>query len=269
MQWRAGHVDPAPPRPTFFPRRPPPPGPKLKSLYTDLLPLVLDPAWVESIKATLPELPDDKKQRLITDYKLSPYDAQVLVAEQVRADFYERVARGRDPKLAANWVTGDLFGALNKSGRDIDNTPVSAEALGGLIDLIADNTISGRIAKEVFEEMFATGQPAAAIVEAKGLKQVTDTGAIEAAIDAVLAANPDKVADYRGGKDKLFGFFVGQVMKNTGGKATISGRRRQACWRLRRSSTVAPSTMTASGRTSARNGPTAAASSQFGRCWKR
>lgn len=185
----------------------------------DLLPLELDPTWVEAIKATLPELPDDKKARFIADYKLSPYDAGVLVAEKVRADFYEVVAKGRDSKLAANWVIGDLLGALNKAGKDLDQSPVSAEALGGLVDLIADNTISGRIAKEVFEEMVATGQPAADIVESKGLRQVTDTGAIEAAIDGVLAANAGKVAEYRSGKDKLFGFFVGQVMKQTQGKA--------------------------------------------------
>ncbi len=185
----------------------------------DLLPLVLDPAWVERIKQTLPELPDDKKQRFITDYKLSPYDAGVLVAEQAKAEFYERVAKGRDPKLASNWVTGDFFGALNKAGKEIGSSPVSAEALGGLIDLIADNTISGRIAKDVFEEMFASGKSAAAIVEEKGLRQVTDTGAIDAAIEAVMAKNPDKVAEFRGGKDKLFGFFVGQVMKATAGKA--------------------------------------------------
>ena len=185
----------------------------------DLLPLVLDPVWVEEIKKTLPELPDDKKQRFIADYKLSPYDAGVLVAEQAKAEFYERVAKGRDPKLASNWVTGDFFGALNKAGKEIGDSPVSAEALGGLIDLIADNTISGRIAKEVFEEMFASGKAAAAIVEEKGLRQVTDTGAIDAAIEAVMAANQGKVAEYRGGKDKLFGFFVGQVMKATAGKA--------------------------------------------------
>jgi len=185
----------------------------------DLLPLDLDPAWIDEIKATLPELPDDKKQRLIADYQLSPYDASVLVAEKARADFYEAVAQGRDPKLAANWVTGDLFGLLNKRGVDIDQSPVSAAALGGLIDLIADNTISGRIAKEVFEAMVDSGQSAAEIVEQKGLRQVTDTGAIEASIAEVLAANADKVAEYRSGKDKLFGFFVGQTMKKTGGKA--------------------------------------------------
>jgi aspartyl-tRNA(Asn)/glutamyl-tRNA(Gln) amidotransferase subunit B len=177
----------------------------------DLLPLELDPAW--------PELPDEKKARFIADYKLSPYDAGVLVAERASADFYEEVARGRDAKLAANWVMGELFGALNKQGKDIETSPVSAANLGGLVDLIADNTISGRIAKDVFAEMVETGKPAALIVEEKGLRQVTDTGAIESAIDGVLAANADKVADYRGGKEKLFGFFVGQVMKQTQGKA--------------------------------------------------
>ncbi|QCO16567.1 Asp-tRNA(Asn)/Glu-tRNA(Gln) amidotransferase GatCAB subunit B (plasmid) [Azospirillum brasilense] len=185
----------------------------------DLLPLELDAAWVEDIKRTLPELPDDKKARFIAEYKLSPYDANVLVSEKARADFFEAVAKGRDPKLAANWVTGELFGYLNKAGKEIEESPVSAENLGGLIDLIADNTISGRIAKEVFEAMFETGEKPADIVEKKGLRQVTDTGAIESSIDAVLAANADKVAEFQSGKDKLFGFFVGQVMKATQGKA--------------------------------------------------
>ncbi|MFC5353817.1 Asp-tRNA(Asn)/Glu-tRNA(Gln) amidotransferase subunit GatB [Azospirillum himalayense] len=185
----------------------------------DLLPLELDADWVEDIKKTLPELPDDKKARFISEYKLSPYDANVLVSEKARADFFEAVAKGRDPKLAANWVTGELFGYLNKAGKEIEESPVSAENLGGLIDLIADNTISGRIAKEVFEAMFETGEKPADIVEKKGLRQVTDTGAIESSIDAVLAANADKVAEFRSGKDKLFGFFVGQVMKATQGKA--------------------------------------------------
>ncbi len=185
----------------------------------DLLPLELDAEWVEDIKRTLPELPDDKKARFISEYKLSPYDANVLVSEKARADFFEAVAKGRDPKLAANWVTGELFGYLNKAGKEIEESPVSAENLGGLIDLIADNTISGRIAKEVFEAMFETGEKAADIVEKKGLRQVTDTGAIEASIDSVLAANADKVTEFRSGKDKLFGFFVGQVMKATQGKA--------------------------------------------------
>ncbi len=185
----------------------------------DLLPLKLDPAMVEKIKATLPELPDEKRARFIRDFGLKAYDASVLVAERASADFYEKVAKGRDGKLAANWVTGELFGALNRLGKGIESSPVSAEALGSLIDLIADATISNRIAKDVFEAMIETGKPASAIVEEKGLRQVTDTGAIEAAIDQILAANADKVAEYRSGKDKLFGFFVGQVMKATGGKA--------------------------------------------------
>ncbi|HEY0837462.1 MAG TPA: Asp-tRNA(Asn)/Glu-tRNA(Gln) amidotransferase subunit GatB [Azospirillum sp.] len=185
----------------------------------DLLPLELEPEWVEEIKRTLPELPDEKKARFISDYKLSAYDANVLVNEKAKADYFETVAKGRDPKMAANWVTGDLFGALNKAGKEIEDSPVSADNLGGLLDLIADNTISGRIAKEVFADMFETGGKPADIVEAKGLRQVTDTGAIEGAIDQILAANADKVAEYKSGKDKLFGFFVGQAMKATQGKA--------------------------------------------------
>ncbi len=185
----------------------------------DLLPLDLDPAWVEGLRACLPELPDAKKARFIRDYGLSAYDAGVLVADKETAGFYENVARGRDAKLAANWTISELFGALNKSGLDISRSPVSAADLGGLVDLIANNTISGRIAKDVFAEMVASGRPAAEIVEMKGLRQVTDTGAIEAAIDQVMAQNADKVAEYRSGKEKLFGFFIGQVMKATGGKA--------------------------------------------------
>ncbi len=185
----------------------------------DLLPLVLDPAMVAKIKSTLPELPDEKKARFISDYGLKPYDAAVLVAERASADFFEAVTKGRDGKLSANWVTVELFGVLNKMGKSIEESPVSAAALGGLVDLLSDQTISGRIAKEVFEAMVETGKPAAQIVEEKGLRQVTDTGAIEAEIDKVLAANADKVAEYKGGKDKLFGFFIGAVMKATGGKA--------------------------------------------------
>jgi aspartyl-tRNA(Asn)/glutamyl-tRNA(Gln) amidotransferase subunit B len=185
----------------------------------DLLPLNLDPAWVAAIKATLPELPDAKKARFIEDYGLSAYDAGVLVGDQETAAFYEEVARGRDAKLAANWLISELFGALNKAGLDISRSPVSASILGGLVDLIADNTISGRIAKDVFAEMVESGRSAAEIVEKKGLRQVTDTGAIEGAIDQVLAQNADKVVEYRSGKEKLFGFFIGQIMKATGGKA--------------------------------------------------
>lgn len=184
----------------------------------DLLPLVLDAQWVEDIKKTLPELPDEKKQRFISQYGLTDYDASVLVAEKASADFFETVAAGRDGKLAANWVTSELFGALNKMGKSIEESPISGAALGGLIELISNDTISGRIAKDVFADMLASGKPAAQIVEEKGLRQVTDMGAIGAEIDKILAANADKVAEYRSGKDKLFGFFVGQVMKATGGK---------------------------------------------------
>lgn len=192
----------------------------------DLLPLELDDDYIEAIRATLPELPDEKKLRFIDHYGLSVYDAGVLVAEKARADFYESVVRGdgrrdgrRDPKTAANWVITELLGALNKGGHDIDASPVSAEQLGGLLDLMADDTISGRIAKDVFAEMFETGRDAATIVEAKSLRQVTDTGAIVGIIDQVLAEQADKLAEYKSGKEKLFGFFVGQVMKKTQGKA--------------------------------------------------
>jgi aspartyl-tRNA(Asn)/glutamyl-tRNA(Gln) amidotransferase subunit B len=185
----------------------------------DLLPLVLDPTMVARIKESLPELPDEKKARFISEYGLTAYDAGVLVGEQASAAFFEAVAKGRDAKLATNWVTGDYFGYLNKSNLEIADAPVDAAKLGGLIDLIADGTLSGRLAKEVFEHMWASGKPAAQIVEEKGLKQVTDTGAIEQAIDAVMAEQAEKVAEYRSGKDKLFGYFVGQVMKRTQGKA--------------------------------------------------
>lgn len=184
----------------------------------DLLPLVLEQDWVDALKAKLPELPDAKRARFVEQYGISFYDAGVLIAEQATGDFYERVAKGRDAKLAANWVTGDFFAALNRLGAAIETSPISAEALGALIDLISDKTINGRIAKEVFEAMLETGDAPGKIVADRGLKQVTDSGAIEAAIDAVIAANPDKVAEYKSGKDKLFGFFVGQVMKAMAGK---------------------------------------------------
>jgi aspartyl-tRNA(Asn)/glutamyl-tRNA(Gln) amidotransferase subunit B len=187
----------------------------------DLLPLELDAAWVEKIKGSMPELPDPKKARLMKEYGLSAYDAGVIVGEKETAAFYEEVLSGgkRDAKIAANWMTSELFGQLNKASKSITESPVSAKALGGLIDLIADNTISGRIAKDVFAEMFESGKEAASIVEAKGLRQVTDTGEIEKKIAEIMAANADKVAEYRSGKDKLFGFFVGQVMRAMGGKA--------------------------------------------------
>ena len=185
----------------------------------DLLPLEIEPAYIEQTRRALPELPDARKARYIADFKLTPYDSGVLVAEQETALFYEAVAKGRDAKLAANWVTTELFGALNRQNKAIQDSPVSAAALGGLIDLVSDGTINGRIAKEVFEAMVETGKDAALIVEEKGLRQVSDTGAIEKVIDEVMARNQDKVAEYRSGKDKLLGFFVGQTMKATGGKA--------------------------------------------------
>ena len=185
----------------------------------DLLPLVITQDYVDKIKATLPELPDQKKHRFMSAFGLSAYDSSVLIAERSRADYYEAVAKGHDAKLAANWVINELLGALNKEGKSLDETPVTAEQLGGLIALISDNTISGKIAKDVFAEMMATGKDAASIVAEKGLKQITDTGAIEKIVDEVIAENPDNVAAYKGGKDKLFGFFVGQVMKKSAGKA--------------------------------------------------
>jgi aspartyl-tRNA(Asn)/glutamyl-tRNA(Gln) amidotransferase subunit B len=184
----------------------------------DLLPLVLDEDWIAELKSRLPELPDAKKARFIREYGVPIYDAGVLVAEQATADFYETVAKGRDARLAANWVMGDFFAALNRTGKTIETSPVSADALGELIDLVSDSTINGRIAKEVFEAMVDTGKDARTIVAEKGLRQVTDTDAIDTVVDRVLAANADKVAEYKSGKDKLFGFFVGQVMKAMAGK---------------------------------------------------
>ena len=185
----------------------------------DLLPLVLDPDWVEEIRRGLPELPDARKARLVDDFALSPYDAGVLVAERETADFYEAVAKGRDAKLAANWLTGEVFGALNRSGMALAEAPVDAKKLGGLIDLIADGTISGRIAKEVFEAMWESGKPAAAIVADQGLEQISDTGAIEAIVDQVVAASPGQAEQFKSGNEKILGWFVGQVMKASQGKA--------------------------------------------------
>ena len=185
----------------------------------DLLPLHLEQNWIDQIKETLPELPDEKKHRFVDEYGLSAYDAGVLIAERERANYYETVAKDNDAKLAANWVINELLGLLNKNDKSLAESPVTAENLGGLIALISDKTISGKIAKDVFAEMFETGKKAEDIVEEKGLKQVTDTGLIEKVIDEVIAENPDNVAAYKAGKDKLIGFFVGQVMKKTQGKA--------------------------------------------------
>jgi aspartyl-tRNA(Asn)/glutamyl-tRNA(Gln) amidotransferase subunit B len=183
----------------------------------DLPPLVLEQGWVEGLKASLPELPDVRRARYVA-MGLTPYDAHVLTLEKETAAFFETVAHGRDAKFAANWVTGDFFAALNRLKRDIADPPVTAVNLGALLDLIADKTLSGSLAKQVFEAMIETGKAPGEIVEERGLKQVTDTGAIEAAVADVLAKNADKVAEYRSGKDKLFGFFVGQTMKAMQGK---------------------------------------------------
>ena len=185
----------------------------------DLLPLVIAQQEVDELRAALPELPDQIRDRLTGEYGLSAYDASVITEERETAAYYEAASDGRDRKLVANWMTVELFGALNRSGQSLADCKVTPQALGGLVGLIEDGTISGKIAKDVFADMFETGKQAADIVEEKGLKQVSDSGAIEAMIDEVLAANEDKVAEYRGGKDKLFGFFVGQVMKASKGQA--------------------------------------------------
>ncbi len=185
----------------------------------DLLPLEFTDEFVSELQADLPELPDQIRARLVGDYGLSSYDAAVITEEKETAAFYEAAAEGRDKKLVANWMTVELFGALNKAGKSLGDSPVSPQQLGGLVELISDGTISGRIAKDVFAEMMETSKDAAVIIEEKGLKQVSDSGAIEALIDQVLADNQDKVEEYRGGKDKLFGFFVGQTMKLSKGQA--------------------------------------------------
>jgi aspartyl-tRNA(Asn)/glutamyl-tRNA(Gln) amidotransferase subunit B len=184
----------------------------------DLLPLKLERAWIDAIAKSLPELPDDKRARFVKDYGLSSYDAAVLTAEQASADFFEKVAKGRDGKLAANWVINEFFGRLNKEGKTIETTPISAAQLGGIVDLIASGTINGKIAKDVFEIVWTEGGDPAEIVEKRGLKQVTDMGAIEKAVDDIIAANPDKVEAVKT-KPTMLGWFVGQVMKTTGGKA--------------------------------------------------
>jgi len=184
----------------------------------DLLPLIFTQDYVDQIRATLPELPDARKNRYIKDYGLSPYDAGVLIGEKETAEFFEAVAEGRDAKLAANLVTGDFFAMLNRRGATFETSPISAANLGKLLDLQADGTISGRIAKDLFIAMEETGKDPAVLVEERGLKQVTDTGAIEAAIKAVIDGNPGQLAAYKA-KPTLFGWFVGQVMKSTGGKA--------------------------------------------------
>jgi aspartyl-tRNA(Asn)/glutamyl-tRNA(Gln) amidotransferase subunit B len=189
----------------------------------DLLPLEFSEAYVADLKADLPELPDQKKARFIADFGLSPYDASVLVAERESADFYETVLatlanKVRDGKLAANWVINELFGRLNKEGRDMSASPVSANQLGTIVDLIGEGTISGKIAKDLFEIVWQEGGDPRALVEARGMKQVTDLGAIEKVVADIIAANPDKVAQAKA-KPAMIGWFVGQVMKSSGGKA--------------------------------------------------
>jgi len=184
----------------------------------DLLPLEIEQSWVDEIAATLPELPDEKRARFMADYGVTEYDASVLAADRADADFFEQVAKGRDGKASANWVVNELFGRLNKEGLSVETSPVSADQLGGIIDLIGSGDISGKIGKELFEIVWTEGGVPAEIVESKGMKQVTDTGAIEAAVDEVLASSPEKVAQAKE-KPSMAGWFVGQVMKATGGKA--------------------------------------------------
>ena len=185
----------------------------------DLLPLEFDDAYVEALKKKLPELPDEKKARFMRDFSLSSYDAGVLVAERETAEYFEAVAKGRDAKAAANWVNNELFGRLNKEGKGIASSPISAGQLGAMLDLIADGTISGKIAKDLFEIVWTEGGDPRAIVEQRGMKQVTDIGAIEKVIDEIIAKNPDKVADAKT-NPKAIGWFVGQAMKASGGKAS-------------------------------------------------
>jgi len=184
----------------------------------DLLPLEFDEVYVDELRKSLPELPDDKKVRFESEHGLSAYDADVLVAEKPLADYFEAVARGRDAKAAANWVINELTGRLNKEGKDIAASPVSAEQLGAVLDLIGEGTISGKIAKDLFEIVWSEGGDPRAIVELRGMKQVTDLGAIEKVVDDIVAKNPDKVADAKS-NPKAIGWFVGQVMKASGGKA--------------------------------------------------
>jgi aspartyl-tRNA(Asn)/glutamyl-tRNA(Gln) amidotransferase subunit B len=194
----------------------------------DLLPVEIDPGYIGEIKATLPELPDEKAARFVLAYDLSQYDATVLTSSKELGAYYDDVVKQfsgeklptkEQAKLAANWVAGSLAAALNEHNLEITESRIDAKKLAGLLARITDNTISGKIAKDVFEGMWTEGKDADSIIESKGLKQITDTGAIEKAIDEVMAKNPGQLADYRSGKDKLFGFFVGQVMKATGGKA--------------------------------------------------
>jgi aspartyl-tRNA(Asn)/glutamyl-tRNA(Gln) amidotransferase subunit B len=184
----------------------------------DLLPLEFTQGYVDELELALPELPDEKRARFMKSFGLSGYDADVLVAERSSADYFETVAKGRDGKLAANWVINELFGRLNKEGRDIVASPVSASQLAAIVGLIGEGTISGKIAKDLFEIVWTDGGDPRELVETRGMKQVTDLGAIEKVVDEIIAANPDKVAQAKA-KPQLAGWFVGQVMKQSGGKA--------------------------------------------------
>ncbi len=184
----------------------------------DLLPLEFDDAFVETLKADLPELPDEKKARFVKEFGLSPYDAGVLIAERETAAFFEEVAKGRDPKAAANFMINEFFGRLNKEAKSIEQSPISAQQLGAIVDLIADGTISGKIAKDLFEIVWEEGGDPRDVVEKRGMKQVTDTGAIEKVVDEIIARNPDKVEQVKA-KPTMLGWFVGQVIKASGGKA--------------------------------------------------
>ena len=188
----------------------------------DLPPLEIKDDWINQIKKNLPELPDIKKEKLIKEHKISSYESAILVSDKNNVEFFDKIInenKKRNPKNIANWIIGDLFSLLNKNNLEIKNSPVKAEDLGELIDLIEDSTISGKIAKNVFEEMFKTKKRAKDIIEKKGLKQITDTSQIESLIDKVLNNNKDKVDEYKSGKEKLFGYFVGQVMQETKGTA--------------------------------------------------
>ena len=188
----------------------------------DLLPLVLDKEWIETIKKNIPELPDEKKERFIKDYSLSNYDAEVIVSDKATSEYYETVVKGRTPKLVTTWVTGELFSVLNKKNVSIQDSPVSEEMMGELIDNIENGKISNRLAKDIFEDMCETGKDPNKIIQEKGLSQISDEGEIEKLVDEVLNNNPDNIEKYRNGKTKLLGFFVGEVMKLSKGKANPS-----------------------------------------------
>jgi len=187
----------------------------------DLLPVEIEQSFIDAVRRSLPELPAAKQQRFVSEYEIKNDDADILTASRSLADYYEAAVAASDAsaQVVANWVLGELSGALNRDGQDIDDSRIAAADLAGLVDRIADNTISGKIAKEVFDAMWSGEGTADAIIEAQGLKQITDTSAIEAIVDEVIAANPSQVSEYQSGKDKLIGFFVGQVMQKTGGKA--------------------------------------------------